>query len=104
MGLRGGVPILVDQDWEQATFIKDDSLPDRYLRLLFYGGNDVGFEHLCDRGPRGVVFCAPSLVQPSQPGAHQVTGTRECPTVRPSIVCPDCGIHGFITEGKWVAA
>jgi hypothetical protein len=102
--MSDGPPILVDPDWKEATFIKDSSLQDRWLRLLFYGGNDVGFEHRCDRGARGVVWCAPSLVQPSQPGAHQVTGPRQCPTVRPSIVCPDCGIHGFITEGKWVEA
>jgi hypothetical protein len=22
----------------------------------------------------------------------------------PSILCPDCGTHGFVTNGQWVAA
>lgn len=24
-------------------------------------------------------------------------------TVTPSILCTDCGCHGFITDGKWVS-
>lgn len=25
-------------------------------------------------------------------------------TVQPSILCPDCGLHGFITDSVWVPA
>lgn len=59
----------------------------------------VRFEHVCDRGGRGVVICAPKLRIDE---GHTLT----CPiggrtTVRPSILCPDCGTHGFVTDGVW---
>jgi hypothetical protein len=22
-------------------------------------------------------------------------------TITPSILCPDCGLHGFVTDGTW---
>lgn len=66
--------------------------------LLFYPDGTVRFMHRCDRGERGVVLCAPALAQ-----GHTVTrGSRVGrPTVRPSILCPDCGTHGFVTDGRW---
>lgn len=61
----------------------------------------VRFEHVCDRGERGVIVCAPAL----QIGnGHTLTGTDKGLTVRASIDCPDCGTHGFVTEGKWTDA
>jgi hypothetical protein len=61
----------------------------------------VRFEHVCDRGDRGVIVCAPEL----QIGhGHTVTGTAHGPTVMASISCPDCGTHGFVTEGVWTDA
>lgn len=74
------------------------------LGLLFYADTDIRFKHICDRGARGVITCAPRLSNVNQPGGHQVTGTRDCPTVRASILCEDCGTHGFITEGRWAHA
>jgi hypothetical protein len=91
------VPRVVQPGWHRAAFIKNLGGPS--YRLLFYSDTKVRFEHRCDRGPRGVIVCAPALTNVGQPGGHQV-GTG--PTVNPSILCSDCGTHGFITDGKWV--
>lgn len=101
MNVDGNIPVAVEPGWETATFITDPARPDLWMRLLFYSDTDVRFDHLCDRGPRGIIFCAPRLANVNQPGGHQITGTRECPTVRASILCEDCGTHGFITDRKW---
>lgn len=70
----------------------------------WHGNNFEGvvrFEHVCGRGERGVVICAPRL----QIGnGHTLTGTPNGPTVRASILCDDCGTHGFVTEGVWTDA
>lgn len=59
------------------------------------------FRHRCDRGPRGVIVCAPELTW----GGHTVTvDDSGVITVDPSIVCPDCGDHGWVRAGKWVPA
>lgn len=58
----------------------------------------VRFEHVCDRGARGVIVCAPEL---QIDAGHTLTGTADGPTVTPSILCDDCGTHGFITNGVW---
>lgn len=64
-----------------------------------------GFEHQCQfwidgQEPDGVFIklVAPRLTQ------HTVNRTEQGVTVRASILCPDCGIHGFVTESKWTAA
>lgn len=62
-------------------------------------GPRTRFRHRCDRGDRGVIICAPLLTEGE--GGHVVTGTENGPTVTPSILCPDCGTHGFITDGQW---
>lgn len=80
-------------DSTDATAIED---PSGLMRLLWRDGQPPRFEHRCDRGERGVIICAPTL-HPD----HVISGTRDKPTVRPSVLCPDCGLHGFITDGAW---
>lgn len=68
--------------------------------VLFYrDGQNVTarFQHRCDRGARGVVICAPLL---QVPHGHQVV-SRDPLTISPSILCTDCGTHGFVTNGVW---
>lgn len=102
MNEGGRIPSAVESGWEVSTWIANTGGPPYWL--LFYSDTDVRFGHQCDRGKRGIIECAPRLTNVNQPGGHQVTGSRECPTVRASIVCEDCGTHGFITEGKWAYA
>jgi hypothetical protein len=60
----------------------------------------VGFEHLCDRGDKGTIICAPALQLDG--GGH--TWDPVTVTVTPSILCPDCGTHGFVRNGEWIPA
>lgn len=85
---------VVDPNWD----IREEVGPD--IALLYYG-SEIRFEHICDRGKRGVIRCSPLL----SPG-HDVRskGRRGLPrqtTVSPSILCEDCGTHGHITLGVW---
>lgn len=64
-----------------------------------------GFKHECgywpdDAEPDGVFIkvVAPRLTN------HTVTRTAAGVTVRASIACPDCGLHGFVTDSKWADA
>lgn len=85
-------PFCVPPGWSRADFIASRGAS---YRLLTYPTGEVRFEHRCDRGERGTIICAPAL-----DAAHVITGEQE-PTVTPSILCPDCGTHGFITNGRW---
>lgn len=71
------------------------------MALLTYPDGRIAFRHVCDRGDRGVIVCAPFLRIDT--GEHQVTQRRPF-TIAPSILCPDCGTHGFVTDGEWVSA
>jgi hypothetical protein len=45
------------------------------------------------------VRCAPALHS-----AHRVEWRQDGLWVSPSILCPDCGTHGFISGSRWVPA
>lgn len=69
----------------------------------FDDGRRPRFEHICkrwadDREPDGEFV---KVVAPSLHPDHVVTLSDKGTTVRASILCPDCGLHGFITDGKW---
>lgn len=98
------VPYCVARDWLRCDVISRDA--QEPFRLLWWSDTRVGLERRCDRGPRGVIVCAPELTKVGQPGGHQIVRGMEIsgwlsPTVTPSILCPDCGLHGFITAGTW---
>lgn len=88
-----GTPILVDSTWTARVDLGGD------LAILFYGDDDVRFHHLCDRGKRGIVICAPRL----QIGRGHSVVRREPLTIVASVMCDDCGTHGFVTDGAWVS-
>lgn len=60
--------------------------------------------HVCaewddhERGEHIVKWVAPRLDD-----AHVVTWGPGGPTIRASILCPACGLHGFVTDGRWTA-
>ena len=93
----GDVPNVVEPSWSARTPIVAS---DAIHHLVWWSDTKVGFEHRCDRGARGVVICAPLLAIGA---GHQVTGVTR-PTVRASVLCDDCGLHGFITDGRWADA
>lgn len=80
--------------------------------LLWFPDDDshdphrIGIEHVCSRWPDDqepdgefVKIVAPAL-HPN----HTVTMKDGKVTIRASIACPDCGLHGFVTNGQWEAA
>lgn len=82
------------------------------IAILFMGDGRVLFSHLCDRrasnparsarfrSDAGLIRCAPEL-DPK----HTIDDTAVATlTISPSILCLDCGAHGFVRNGRWVKA
>jgi len=75
--------------------------------LLHYPDGTIRVMHVCKSWPdpkepdgEFVKVIAPAL----SPG-HQVTfGPARRTTVSPSILCADCGLHGYVTDGIWRSA
>jgi len=96
----------VPAGWSEIVMV--DSLASESFRVLFYDDPDeVRFEHRCDRTKhyggtpnRGVIVAAPRL---QVPDGHRVLQRRPL-TIEGSILCPDCGTHGFIRNSRWVPA
>lgn len=67
-----------------------------------------GFElrHAClsggpDAPERHRIITAPSICIGQD---HHTLVSRTPLTIQPSVACPSCGLHGFITAGRWVPA
>ncbi len=73
-----------------------------YLLRLYEDGT-VRFEHICDRGDRGIVVCSPALHVGPHGDGHRIV-SRDPWHIEPSILCPDCGTHGFVRDGVWTPA
>lgn len=65
--------------------------------------HNIGVEHACmrwadEQEPDGEFV---KVIAPSLSPAHVVTGEPPTLTIRASIACPDCGLHGVVTDGRW---
>jgi len=69
------------------------------VRALFYDDGTCRIEHKCKVIGGVQIICAPAL---RLADGHTIVAEDPL-TVTPSILCPDCGLHGFITEGRWVS-
>jgi hypothetical protein len=68
------------------------------IDILFMEDGEVRFSHVCRLARSGQVMrIAPRL----QIGDGHTVVTREPLTIVASILCGDCGIHGFVTDGTW---
>lgn len=69
----------------------------------FEGAGDSGlyfrFAHDCSNGRRWI----DTIPLSGAPHGWNLV-QREPLTVSPSLLCPNCGTHGFITDGRWVQA
>lgn len=67
--------------------------------LLFMADGTVRFRHVCDRSARdaGTIVCSPALSD-----LHTVRSDDPV-DVSPSILCSDCGTHGYVRDGAWEA-
>jgi len=77
--------------------------PDRDLNPQYEGIPDqdrAGLILTCPHGEGGVPFVG------RVPGGGQgwTVLSEEPLTLEPSILCPNCGCHGFIREGRWISA
>lgn len=99
MSFTHDLPNAVDDQYARADEVRGSSEDER-LELLFYADGTVRFAHVCSRVDRGVIRCAPRLA----PGHQVIDRGPGHVTVVPSILCDDCGTHGFITDGTWRAA
>lgn len=75
------------------------------VELLHLVDGRILVRHECGRWPddreEDGVFV--KVVAPALSGGHAVEA-RIPTTVSPSILCPDCGLHGYVRAGRWAAA
>jgi hypothetical protein len=90
---------LVQPGWTSSVSLTTYGLPAQPIRALRYPDGSIGIEHRCklvDDGRQLVI--APRLTP--GPDGHRITNDDPL-TIMPSVLCPDCGLHGFITNGRW---
>lgn len=86
-----GVARLVDDDWTDAIDVGSGV---RMLAIPELAGYRV--EHTCKTVGDVTLVIAPKLTVPGH-----VVLCKDPLTITPSISCPDCGLHGFVTDGTW---
>ncbi|WP_319456859.1 MULTISPECIES: hypothetical protein [unclassified Mycobacterium] len=76
---------------------------DSSIAAAFYPDGSIGLRHTCTRPRDGqTIIVAPRLVL-GEPDGHTVHSLDPL-DVSPSCGCDDCGLHGFIRDGRWVPA
>ena len=71
------------------------------IEILFMQDGPVRIAHNCKLvGDDKRLRCAPALMI----GQGHTVVTRDPLTIVASILCSDCGLHGFVTNGVWVPA
>ena len=66
------------------------------VSVLLYKVGPPRIRHHCK-----VVDGQALIVAPKLSGRHTVVAWEPLSIV-PSILCPDCGLHGYVTNGTWV--
>lgn len=66
---------------------------------LHYADGSIRVRHPCKEVDGDRLYSAPAL---QLAGGHRVVQADPL-TITPSILCADCGLHGFITNGVWTA-
>lgn len=67
----------------------------------------VMLEHRCQAWPSEVDgHLVQKLVAPELDPAHAIHRAEYGGplSITPSLLCPDCGLHGYVTDGRWVPA
>ncbi|MCW2899953.1 MAG: hypothetical protein JWO67_2218 [Streptosporangiaceae bacterium] len=66
------------------------------------GASRIAIEHQCTRPRDGMTLLIAPFLTADRDGrrGHQLL-SEDPLTVTPSILCADCGLHGFITDGTW---
>lgn len=85
-----------DRSYERIIQIIGSNTKD----VLVYADGTLRFRHHCKVIDGTCLVVAPALRLGE---GHQVVSMDPL-TIEPSILCPDCGTHGFIRHGEWIAA
>jgi Family of unknown function (DUF6527) len=96
------IPDLTPKGAARSYFL---GYPDRIALIEYPAGADARhrLQHHCNREGRGELIWAPALVE--RAGGHTVDWPLNGkPTVSPSVGCFDCGLHGFVRDGRWEPA
>jgi hypothetical protein len=104
--VRGVIVTFLHEDFDEVFdvtppgWVRDvDALDSsRKVHALFYGDGTVRIQHQCKIVDRVQIVCAPSL----QLGNGHTIVCDDPLTVTASIACPDCRLHGWITDGRWL--
>lgn len=67
------------------------------VSTLHYQDGSIRVRHHCKTIDGDEIWVAPAL---HLAGGHRVVQANPL-TVDPSILCPDCGLHGWIQDGRW---
>lgn len=89
---EGDVARLVQPGWSVAVELGDG------IRALRYPGGPIGVEHDCRVVEGTTLVIAPRL----RLGSGHTVVVDDPLTVTPSVLCRDCGLHGYIRQGRWV--
>lgn len=88
----------IEQGWSHELILENEDATDPAIRcILTYPDGTMRFAHVCDRKERGMINCAPAL---QLEAGHRIVQLDPL-TIEPSILCPDCGTHGFVRAGRW---
>lgn len=72
------------------------------IQAAFYPDGSIGIRHTCNRSVRPqdgrTVIIAPRLQLDG--AGHSVVSDQPL-TINPSVGCSDCGLHGFVHDGRW---
>ena len=68
-----------------------------------YPSTEIRFRHTCVTIPDSEYGHMVKIVAPLL-SSHEIVRHDGKLTVRPSILCPDCGLHGFVERESWRSA
>lgn len=93
---------LVQPGWVFSHEIPDISSP-AVFEILHYSDGSMAFKHECKVDEdRRLLVMAPPLLRGKR--GHHVNYKHDELTIEPSIVCPNCDLHGFVWDGVWAPA
>jgi hypothetical protein len=89
--------MMADVRWVQAGAV--ETIPVEPHVVHFYADGSVRFEHRCSEigGGRHKIV-APALMI----GQGHTVLSRAPLHIEASILCDDCGLHGWVRDGRWV--
>lgn len=67
------------------------------VQSLHYPDGIIRIRHHCKTIDGDDIYIAPAL---QLAGGHRIV-SQDPLTIEPSILCPDCGLHGWIRDGQW---